>query len=327
MTTRRKFIIVGGAAAAWPVVGRAQQPPMPVLGFLASGLRDTAKTITTGFSAGLKEGGFVDGQNLKIEYRWAEAQFDKLPGLAAELVARPVDVIFAAQGSVTTEAAQRATSTIPIVFATSDDPVAGGLVESLNRPGGNLTGVARLGTQLGGKNLELLRELLPSVSVIGLLADPKLSNFEARLGSVRDAGRVLGKTIRILNAGNPREIDAVFENIAPQRIGALLVPFSPLFNGRRDQIVALAARHRVPTAYSSRDFVTAGGLMSYGDETADSYKLCGNLTARILKGAKPADLPVQQATKLELVLNLKTAKALGLNIPITMLGRADEVIE
>lgn len=321
--TRRALIAGLGAAVAWPGMVRAQA--QPVLGFLASGTRAPANAVVTGFLAGLKEGGFVDGQNLKIEYRWADARVDRLPALAAELVNLPVDVIFAAQGSVTAAAAKGATSTIPIVFATSDDPVATGLVASFSRPGGNLTGVSRLGTELGAKNLELLHALLPSVSQIGMLSDPKIS--EERVKRVRDAAPALGKTIRVFSVSSPDEIDAAFDAMTLQRIGALLVPFGSFFNNRRNQIVALAERHRIPAAYSVREFVTAGGLMSYGDVTAKSYKLCGELTARILKGTKPADLPVQQASKLELSINLKTAKALGLTIPITLLGRADEVIE
>jgi putative ABC transport system substrate-binding protein len=323
---RREFLsLVGGAAAVWPLAARAQA--RPVLGFLGSGSRGAADVQVAGFLEGLKEAGFVDGQNVKIEYRWAGAKFDLLPALAAELVRLPADAIFAAQGSVTASAAKRATSTIPVVFATSDDPVATGLVASLNHPGGNLTGVARLGTELGGKNLELLHSLLPTVSAIGLLADPTLPDIEARVRNVQDAASALGKTIHVLNASNQAQIDKAFDVVVSQRIGALLVPFSSLFNSRRDQIVALAARHRIPTAYAVREYVTAGGLMSYGDNTAESYKLGGELVGRILKGAKPGDLPVQQATKLELAINLKTAKALGLTIPITLLGRADEVIE
>jgi putative ABC transport system substrate-binding protein len=323
---RREFLAWMGGAAAWPWQVRAQGA-QPVLGFLASGSKRAADAGVTGFLAGLKDSGFVDGQNLKIEYRWAEANYDRLPSLASELVRLKPEVIFAAQGTVTAAAAKRATSTIPIVFATSDDPVVNGLVASFNRPGGNLTGVARLGTELGGKNLELLHALLPAVSTIGMLADPKLTDTKARVTNVRDAAVSLGKTVHVLNANNSNEIDAAFEVIVSKKIGALLVPFGSFFNSRRTQIVGLAAQHRIPTAYSVREFVTAGGLMSYGDKTTESYKLAGELTARILKGAKAADLPVQQATKVELVINLKTAKTLGLTIPISLLGRADEVIE
>ena len=322
---RRDAINLLGAAAAWPLAARAQA--RPVLGFLASGGRASVAAPLAGFLGGLKEAGFVDGQNLSIEYRWAEGQFERLPALAAELVRRPVDVLFAAQGNVSALAAKRATSTIPIVFVTADDPVATGLVSSLNRPGGNLTGVSRLGVMLGAKNLELVHQLLPTVSVVGLLINPNRPTAEAQRKNVRDAAAAVGKTIRVLHGSNEGEIDAVFKTIASEHIGALVVPIDPVFNIHRKQILGLAARHAVPVAYALREFVAEGGLMSYGDGTVESYKLGGDLVGRVLKGARPADLPVQQATKLEMVLNLKTAKTLGLTIPITLLGRADEVIE
>lgn len=323
---RRDVITMLGAAMASPLVARAQ-PAQPVLGLLASGEAASFRSSMVGFLAGLKEGGFVDGQNVTIDHRWAEGQFDRLPGLAAELVRRPVDVLVAAQGNVSAIAAKRATSTIPIVFVTADDPVATGLVASFNHPGDNLTGVSRLGTMLVAKNLELLHQLLPAVSVVALMINPKRSTSEAQQKNAQSAATAVGKTVRVLRASSEGEIDAAFKTIASERIGALVVPFDPFFNIHRRQIVALAARHAVPVAYSVRDYVSAGGLMSYGDDPAESYKLGGDLAARILKGAKPVDLPVQQATKLELVLNLKTAKALGLTFPMTMLGRADEVIE
>lgn len=281
----------------------------------------------TGVFAGLKEGGFVDGQNLTIDYRWAEGHFERLPALAAELVRRPVDVLFAAQGNVSALAAKRATSTIPIVFVTADDPVATGLVASLSRPGGNLTGVSRLGTALVAKNVELVHQLLPSVTTIGLLVNPKRQTAQAQIKNAQDAAAALGKTMRVLQGSDARQIDAAFKTIASERIGGLVVPFDPVFNIHRRQIVALAAQQALPTAYSLRESVTSGGLMSYGDSATESYKLGGDLAARLLKGAKPSELPVQLTTKLELVINLKTAKALGLTIPITLLGRADEVIE
>jgi putative ABC transport system substrate-binding protein len=303
------------------------QSTKPVIGFLASGSRKSILASERGFLAGLKEAGFVDGQNLTIDYRWAEGHFERLPMLAAELAQRPVAVLFAAQGNVSALAAKRATSTIPIVFMTADDPVATGLVASFNRPGGNLTGVSRLGTMLVGKNVELVHQLLPSVSNVGLLVNPKRQTAEAQIKNARDAASALGKTIRVLHGSDEGEIEAAFKTIASEHIGGLVVPFDPVFNIHRAQIVALAARQAVPTAYSLRESVATGGLMSYGDSAEESYKLGGDLVARILKGAKPADLPVQQTTKLELVLNLKTAKALGLTIPITLLGRADQVIE
>jgi putative ABC transport system substrate-binding protein len=324
---KRRDLLVGfGAATAWPFVERAQGA-QPMLGFLASGSRSSITASTDGFLAGLKEGGFVDGQNLTIEYRWAEGHFERLPAMAAELVQRPVDVLFAAQGNVSALAAKRATSTIPIVFVTADDPVATGLVQSFNRPGGNLTGVSRLGTALVGKIVELLHQLLPSVVNVGLLVNPNRQTSQAQIKNAQEAAKALGKTIHVLKGSDEREIEAAFKIIVSERIGGLVVPFDPVFNIHRNQIVALAARYAIPTAYSLRESVTSGGLMSYGDGAADSYRLGGDLAARILKGAKPADLPVQQTPKLELVINLKTAKALGLTIPITLLGRADEVIE
>jgi putative ABC transport system substrate-binding protein len=280
-----------------------------------------------GFVAGLKEAGFVDGQNLTIEYRWAEGRFERLPALAAELVQHPVHAIMAAQGTVSALAAKRATSTVPVVFVTADDPVAAGLVASVNRPGGNLTGVSRLGTMLGAKNLELIHQVVPAATRIGLLANPKRPTAAAQRKNVEDAAASVGKTIQVLDGSGESEIDAAFKTIASERIGALIVPFDPVLNIHRRQIVTLAARHGVPAAYALREFIAEGGLMSYGDSATESYSLAGAYIARILKGARPADLPVQQASRLELMLNLKTAKALGIDIPITVLGRADEVIE
>jgi putative ABC transport system substrate-binding protein len=324
---RRHFVwLIGSAAVAWPLAARAQAT-RPVLGFLASGERKSMATSMGGFLAGLKEAGFVDGQNLRIEYRFAEGQFERLPALAAELVQIPVDAIMAAQGTVSAIAAQRATSTLPIVFVTADDPVAAGLVASFNRPGGNLTGVSRLGTMLGAKNLELIHQVVPAAMRIGLLVNPKRPTAEAQRKNVEDAAASVGKTIRVLDGSGEAEIDAAFKTIVSERIGALVVPFDSVLNNHRQQIVNLAARHGVPTAYALREFMADGGLMSYGDSATETYSLAGAYAARILKGAKPADLPVQQASRLELSLNLKTAKALGLEIPITLLGRADEVIE
>ena len=322
---RRAFVAGLGAAAAWPLTARAQGT-RPVLGF-ASGEPKSFATSMGGFLAGLKEAGFVDGQNLTIEHRWAEGKFDRLPELAAELVRRPVDVIMAAQGTVTALAAKRVTSTIPIVFVTADDPVATGLVASLARPGGNLTGVSRLGTILGAKNLELIHQVVPTATLVGLLVNPKRPTAEAQRKNVEDAAATVGKTIRVLDGSSEAAIDASFKTIVAERIGALIVPFDPVLNIHRQQIIALAERHRIPAAYALREFIAGGGLMSYGDSGTESYSLAGAYVGRILKGARPADLPVQQATRLELVLNLKTAKSLGLNIPLPLLGRADEVNE
>ena len=323
---RRDFIsIVGGAAAAWPLLARAQS--RPAVGLLSSGSSTAFAPNVTAVLQGLKDGGFVDGQNMRIEHRSADGQFDRLPALAAELVRRPVDVIVTLGGNVSAVAAKGATSSIPIVFVTSDDPVLTGLVASLNRPGSNLTGVARLGTQLGAKNLELLHEVLPAVSVIGLLVNPKRPTYEAQIKNVRDAASTVGKTIRILPAGDEHEINEAFKIVASEHIGGLLVPFDPVFNIHRSQIITLASRHAVPAAYSLREFVTSGGLMSYGDDLMESYRLSGDLAAHILKGAKPVDLPVRQAVKVELVINLKTAKRSALDIAPDILARADEVIE
>jgi putative ABC transport system substrate-binding protein len=325
MRRREVFAVLGVAAATWPMVARAQS--QPVVGLLSSGSSKAFAPNVAAVLQGLKDGGFVDGKNMTIEHRSADGQFDRLPVLAAELVRKPVDVLVTLGGNVSAVAAKSATSTIPIVFVTADDPVVTGLVASLNRPGSNLTGVARLGTQLGAKNLELLHEVLPAVSVIGLLVNPKRPTYEAQIKNVRDAASTIGKTIRILPASDEREINEAFKIVASEKIGGLLVPFDPVFNIHRSQIIALASRHAVPAAYSLREFVTSGGLMSYGDDLVESYSLSGDLAARILKGAKPIDLPVRQAVKVELALNLKTAKALGLKISLPLLGRADEVIE
>jgi putative ABC transport system substrate-binding protein len=326
---RREFIKLAGAAAAssffWPLAARAQA--RPVLGFLASGEPKTLSASMGGFLAGLKEAGYVDGQNLTIEYRWAEGRFERLPAFAAELVRRPVDVIFAAQGTVSALAAKRATTTVPIVFVTADDPVAAGLAASLSRPGGNLTGVSRLGTALIAKNIELVHQIAPAVSTIGLLINPQRPTAQAQRQNAQTAGAAIGKTIRVLHASDAAEIEAAFKAIVSDRIGALVVPVDSVFNIHRKQIIASAERHGIPAAYALSEFIADGGLMSYGDSATESYKLASDQVARILRGAKPADLPVQQASKLELVINLKTAKALGLTIPLTLLGRADEVIE
>jgi putative ABC transport system substrate-binding protein len=324
---RRDFItLLGGAVAAWPLAASAQ-PAQPVIGFLGSGSPKTFTPHVNGFLDGLKEAGFVDGRNLTIEYRWAEGQFERLPALAAELVRRPVDVLATVGGNVSALAAKRATSTIPIVFLTADDPVASGLVASLSRPGGNMTGVTWLGAELGAKNLELVHQLLPAVSVIGVLVNPTRPTAEAQLKNAQDAGKAIGKTMRVLHAATKDDIDAAFNTVASEHIGALFIAPDPLFLIHRVEIIALAASHAVPTVYFLREFVAAGGLMSYGASLGGAAKLCGDYTGRILKGAKPADLPVQQSTKVELAINLKTAKALGFEVPPALLTRADEVIE
>jgi putative ABC transport system substrate-binding protein len=324
--TRRDIVAgIGATTAMWPLAALSQA--RPVVGFLASGEPKTLAASMAGFAAGLKEAGFVDGENLTIEYRWAEGKFERLPTLATELVRRPVDVIFAAQGTVSALAAKRATTTIPIVFVTADDPVAAGLVTSLNRPGGNLTGVSRLGTALIAKNIELVHQIVPAASTIGVLINPQRPTAQAQRQNAQNAVVSIGKTAKILHADNEAGIDVAFNAIVSERIGALVVPVDSVFNIHRKKIIALTERHRVPAAYALNEFIADGGLMSYGDSATESYKLASVDVARILKGAKPADLPVQQASKLELTLNLKTAKSLGLDIPITVLGRADEVIE
>jgi putative ABC transport system substrate-binding protein len=325
---RREFVLaLGGAAIAWPVVARAQQPAMPVVGYLASGSLKTFGSHIKGFLRGLKESGFIDGQNVKIEYRWAEGQFDRLPALATELVQQRVDVLATTGGNVSALAAKRTTSTIPITFLTADDPVSSGLVASMSRPGGNMTGVTWLGAELGAKNLELIRELLPSATKIGVLVNPKRPTADAQLKNVQDAAKVMGRTIRILPAVTKDDIESAFNTVASEHLGALVVASDPLFLINSAQILRLAASNAVPTVYFLRQFVDADGLMSYGASVEDASRLCGGYAARILKGAKPADLPIQQSTKVELVINLKTAKALGLTIPLPLLGRADEVIE
>lgn len=325
---RRAFTtLLGGAAATWPLPAARAQAERPVLGFLASGGPKSMAISMPGFLAGLKEAGFVDGQNLTIEHRWAEGRFERLQALAAELVNHPVDAIMAAQGTATALAAKRATSTIPVVFVSADDPVAAGLVASFSHPGGNLTGVSRLGTMLGAKNFELIHQVVPDVTRIGLLLNPKRPTAAAQRKTVEDAAASVGKTIRVLDGGGEAEIDAAFRTMVSEGIGALIIPLDTIFNVHRRQIIGLAARHKIPAAYVLQEFIADGGLMSYGDDTTETYRLTGAYIARILRGARPADLPVQQASRLKLSLNLKTAKALGLTIPITLLGRADEVIE
>jgi len=312
---RRKFLAtLGCASPAWPLAARAQQPAMPVIGFLNS-LR------------GLSEAGYVDGRNVTIESRFAENQHDRLPALAADLVGRKVAVIAATGGGASILAAMAATKTIPIVFTTGGDPVQQGYVASLNRPGSNVTGVSWFANLVTGKGLGLLHELVPNAAVIALLVNPRLPETARMEGEGREAARSLGLQLLILNASIPGEIDASFATMRQQRVGALLVGADPFLSSRTQQIVALAARDAIPAMYANREFVEEGGLMSYGNDTADSYRRAGVHVGRILNGAAPADLPVDQATKFELVVNVKAAKAVGLTIPESFLARADEVIE
>ena len=325
---RREFIaLVGGAAAAWPMVAQAQQSAMPVIGFLGSTSAAEWAPYLDGFRRGLSEAGYVEGRNVAIEYRWAEGQFDRLPALAADLVRRQVAVIATSGGAAPALAAKTATTTIPIVFATGTDPVKTGLVASFNKPGGNVTGVTLLATAIVAKRLELLRDLVPGAATIAILHNPDSPEAETILSNMQEAVRLLGLAPLFLTTRSEHEFDAAFERLIQQRADALFIGSDRVFAAARYQLAALATRHRVPASHDVRDFAVAGGLMSYGANTADSFRQAGAYVGRILQGAKPADLPVLQPTKLELVINLKTAKALGLEIPPKLLFTADEVIE
>ena len=323
---RRKLIAaLGGAAAAWPLAVCAQQPAMPVIGFL--GAVSPTETVR-GFSQGLKEAGYAEGENVAVEYRWAENQLDRLPTLAADLVHKRVAVIVATGGTAPALAAKAATTTIPIVFTIPDDPVQLGLVTKLSRPGGNLTGVYFLIGELMPKRLELLRELVPAMTRVAALvnqANPARAEFQVK--EAESAGRQIGLRIQIINAATAREINTAFATFARERPDALLVSPDPFYVVRRVQLATLAARHSIPTSFSNRDPVEAGGLMSYGTNIANAYRLAGAYAARILRGAKPADLPIVQSTKFELVINAQTALMLGLTVPLSLLAIADEVIE
>jgi putative ABC transport system substrate-binding protein len=325
---RRDFItLLSGTAAAWPLAARAQPAGMPVVGYLSPNSLATDGNRAA-FLEGLKEGGYVEGRNVAMEYRWADDQNDRLPALAADLVRRRVAVIATATGTVTALAAKRATSTIPIVFEIGTDPVAAGLVASLNRPGGNLTGVTNLSAQLAPKQLELLHELIPTATNMAALINPTNPNVAETVSrDLQAAAGALGLQLLVLHASAERDLDAAFATLVQRRAGALVIGSDTFFGSRVEQLAALMLRHAVPAIYTGHEFTDAGGLMSYASRLTDAFHLVGVYTSRILKGEKPADLPVQQATKVELVINLKTAKALGLTFPLPLLARADEVIE
>jgi putative tryptophan/tyrosine transport system substrate-binding protein len=326
---RREFMgLLGGAAVAWPISARAQQSAIAVIGYLGSESPDAFAGRLRAFRQGLSETGYVEGKNVAIEYRWAENQHDRFPPLLADLVRREVTVIVAVTGTPPALAAKAATTTIPIVFVTAGDPVVLGLVASLNRPGGNLTGIATLTVELGPKQLEMLRELVPTATIIALLVNPtNPTNAETLSRDLQAAARTLGLQLHVLHASTERDFDAVFASLLQLRASALVIGSDPFFNSRSQQLAALALRHAMPTMYPFREYAISGGLISYGNSFADAHRQVGVYTGRILKGERPADMPVQQAAKVELIINMKTAKALGLTVPLPLLGRADEVIE
>jgi putative ABC transport system substrate-binding protein len=324
---RREFIAGLGGAAALPVRARAQQPVLPVVGFLIIGSASATVNETTGFRRGLGETGYVEGQNVGIEYRWADGQYDRLPVLAADLVRRRVAVIAAGGSAAPGLAAKAATSTIPIVFQTGSDPVRDGLVPAMNRPGGNVTGVSRMAVTLEAKRLEVLRELIPNATNLAFLVNLKSPRAELQVREVQEPSRRLGFTLQVFNASNENELNAAFTTMAKQGVEALLVAQEPSYAGLLEKITALAARHAIPTTYGQREYVGVGGLISYDASVADSFRQMGVYVGRILKGAQPADLPILQPTKFELAINLKAARALGLTIPETLLATADEVIQ
>jgi putative ABC transport system substrate-binding protein len=323
---RREFItIASGVAIAWPLTARAQQPAMPVVGFINGGSPEGYAPMVAAFHSGLNERGYIEGTNVLFEYRWAEGHYDRLPSLATDLVGRQVAVI--AANTPATPVAKAATTTIPIVFVTASDPVASGFVTSLNRPGGNLTGVALLNVEIGSKRLELLREMVPKTSLMGLLINPTNPNAESQTRDMHAAAQSLGLQLHVLNASNEGDVDKAFATLAEVRAGALVIGADGFFVDQSKQLAALALRNALPTIFITRDFVADGGMMSYGGGLREPFRLMGVYTGRILKGERPADLPVQQVTKVELIINLKTARTLGLTVPLTLLGRADEVIE
>ena len=327
---RRKFItLLGGAAAAWPMAARAQQPAMPVIGLMHSGtLARNLEGQLAAFQQGLKEGGdYVVGQNVAIEYRWGEGKAERLPELAADLVRRKVNVIAAVGGPPSNLAAKNATATIPVVFATGADPIRMGLVSSLNRPGGNITGITFFAEELNPKALGLLHQLVPGAKTVGLLVNPSNPETPRRSADTVEAASKLGLAMEIVNAVTPADIDKAFDTLVERRVGAVLIGADAIYGGRTDQLVSLAARHKMPAMFSLRAFAEAGGLASYGASVVEAYRQAGVYVARILKGDKPGELPVMQAAKYEFVLNLKTARALGIDVPMAFSAVADEIIE
>lgn len=324
---RRQFLHALGGAAAWPLGARAQQQAMPVIGFMSSRSPENSAYLVTAFLCGLAERGFVDGQNIAIEYRWGLGQYDRMPALPADLVNHHVAVLVGVGGDISAVAAKRATSTIPIVFGLGSEPIKAGLVESLNRPGGNATGFTLLTNELEAKRIGMLHDLLPGAAVIGALLNPNFPPAVGQLELLEAASRAINQKIYVLKASNDTELDTAFAAFVQQKVGALLVAADPYFDTRRDRLIAFAEKNRLPTMYQFRDYAVAGGLISYGPNITDMYRQAGVYTGQILKGARPADLPVLQPTKFEFVINLKTAKALGLTIPAGLISYADEVIE
>jgi putative ABC transport system substrate-binding protein len=326
MRRRELITILGGAATVWPFVTFAQ-PAVPIIGFLSSRSPADTTTLVAAFRNGLGEAGYIEGKNIAVEYRWADGQYDRLPALVADLVQRGVALLVTTGGEPSALAAKAATSTIPIVFTTGGDPVKIGLVESLNRPGGNATGVSLLTTAPESKRLGLLHELVPGAKVVGVLIDPNYQEADAQARELRDAAGSIGQHIYIAYAKSEAELESAFETLVRERVDALLVSADPFFDTRRDRIIAFAAEHRMPAVYQFRQYTVGGGLMSYGVSLPDGYRQVGNYAGQILKGVKPTDLPIVQSIKFEFVINLKTAKALGLEVPAMLLARADEVIE
>ena len=325
---RREFVtLLGGTAAAWPLAVRAQQPAMPVIGLLSVRSPEESAHLLRAFLSGLAESGIVEGQNTVIQYRWAHGEYDRLPMLAAELVHAPVAVLVAVGGEPAARAAKTATTSIPVVTIFSTDPVKSGLISSLSHPGGNVTGVSNLATAMEPKRVGLLHELVPQAKAFGALINPDFPTFADQLADIQAAAQTTGVELHVFRAATNRDIEAAFEAITQQQIAALLVAADPFFNSRRDQIVGLAARRGVPAMYSFRDYAVAGGLMSYGIDLPDTYRQAGAYAGRVLKGAKPAELPVLQPTKFEFVINLKAAKALGVKFSDNLMSLADEVIE